>query len=73
MNFLPKKNLNMIFACRSVERTKEKFVLHLFNHVIVSFDLWMSRRNVDTFISIVNDKCVPCYIHVEFVETTNTF
>ncbi len=63
----------MIFKCRSVERTKEKFVSPSLESINWIFDLWMLKRNVDIFIFIVNDKFVPCYITVEFLETTNTF
>lgn len=43
---------------------------------LISFDLWMLRAKVDTFVLIVhflNDKWEPCHIRIGFFETKNTF
>jgi len=41
----------------------------------ISFDLWTSRGNIDTFVLIVhflNDKWEPCHVIVKFFETVDT-
>ncbi len=62
----------MIFFVGLSKGLKKSLYLHLLNNVIVSFNLWMLRRNVDIFVFIANDECEPCYITIEFFETTNT-
>jgi hypothetical protein len=58
--------------------TKEKFILSTFkpcHSCIISFDLWMSRAKVDTFVMIVHflsDKWEPYHIAVDFFEIVNT-
>lgn len=61
------------FSRQYCKGLKKILYLHLLDHVILSYDLWMLRINVDTFIFIVNDKCEPCYIIVEFLEITTHF
>jgi hypothetical protein len=60
--------------------TKERFVFQAFqqscNTCTVSFDLWMSRGGIATFVLIVhllNDKWEPCYVIVEFFEIADRF
>ncbi len=61
-----------------VETTKERFVsptLDSYNTCTISFDLWMSRRGVDTFVFIVhflNGKWEPCHVTIEVFEIANT-
>jgi len=41
----------------------------------MSFDLWMSRVKMDTFVLIVHflkDKWEPCHVTIGFFETTKT-
>ncbi len=45
------------------------------NSCIVSFELWMFRTRLNTFVSIVhflNDNWEPCYVTIGFFETTKT-
>jgi hypothetical protein len=59
--------------------TKERFVsssLVSCNTCIVSFDLWVSKGGVDTFVLIMhllNDKWEPCHVTIEVLKITNTF
>jgi hypothetical protein len=59
--------------------TKERFVspsLVSYNICIVSFDLWMSKGGVDTFVLIMhllNDKWEPCHVITGFFKTAKTF
>ncbi len=44
--------------------------LESYNTYMVSFDLWMSRLEVDTFVFIVhflNDKWEPCHVTIGFL------
>ncbi len=58
--------------------TKERFAsptIDSYNICITSFDLWMSRGSVDTFVFIVhflNDKWEPCHVTIEFFEIVDT-
>ncbi len=61
------------------KQTKEMFIsptLHSCNTCIVSFDLWMSRGGVYTFVFIMhflNDNWwEPCHVIVGFFEIANT-
>jgi hypothetical protein len=61
-----------------VEKAKDKYIsiFECWNSCNMSFDLWMSRVGVDTFIFIVhflNDKWEPCHVTIDFLETTNHF
>jgi len=55
-----------------IEKTKEKYIyltLESCNTCMISFDLWMSRAIVDTFVLIVhflNDKWEPCHVTIGF-------
>jgi hypothetical protein len=61
-----------------VERTKGRFILSTFkscHSCTISFDLWISKVRVDTFVMIMyflNDKWEFCHIIVGFFETINT-
>jgi hypothetical protein len=61
------------------KKKKEKYIflaLELYNTCMVSFDLWMSRAEVDTFVFIVhflNDKWEPCHVTIGFFEIVKTF
>ncbi len=63
---------------RVAKKTKENFVSPSFascNTCIMSFDLWMSRGGIDTFVLIVhflNNKWEPCHVIVGFFETIET-
>jgi hypothetical protein len=60
-----------------VEITKDKYVSSSFesyHSCIISFDLWMSRAGMDTFVMIVHFLSVqlePCHITVGFFEVAN--
>ncbi len=55
------------------KKMKEKYIfstLESCNTCMVSFDLWMSRLGVDTFVFIVhflNDKWEPCHVTIGFL------
>jgi hypothetical protein len=55
---------------------KERFVFRTFESCnIISFDYWMSRGGVNTFVlimHILNDKWEPCYITLNFFEIVDT-
>jgi len=59
--------------------TKEIFVflaLQLCNTCTISFDLWMSRGSINTFVLIghfLNDKWESCHVIVRLFETIDTF
>jgi hypothetical protein len=61
------------------KKTKEKYISLAFescNTCIVSFDLWMFRAGVNTFILIVhflNDKWEPCHVTISFFEIVEIF
>jgi hypothetical protein len=63
---------------RMVELTKNKYVfwsLESCHSCIVSFDVWMSKAKVDTFVMIVhfvNAQWEPCHITVGFFEIVDT-
>ncbi len=63
---------------RVVEHIKGRFILSTFkscHSCTISFDLWMSKVRVDTFVMIMhflNDKWEPCHIIVGFFEIVNT-
>jgi hypothetical protein len=63
----------------STEKMKENYIsstLESYNTCMVSFDLWMFRMGVDTFILIVhflNDKWEPCHVTIGFFEIVETF
>jgi hypothetical protein len=63
---------------RIVKRMKERFVSWSFescNTCTISFDHWMLRGGVNTFVLIMyflNDKWEPCYIIERFFEIVNT-
>ncbi len=62
-----------------IEKTKEKYIsltLESCNTCMISFDLWMSRARVDTFVLIVhflNDKWEPCHVTIGSFEIVETF
>jgi hypothetical protein len=60
---------------RMAKKTKEKKkTLKSCNSCTMSFDLWMLRARMDTFVFIVhflNDKWEPCDTTIDFFETTN--
>jgi hypothetical protein len=64
---------------RLTKKTKEKFIfeaLESSNTCIVNFDLWMSKRGVETFVLIVHflsHNWKPSHIKIGLFETTNTF
>ncbi len=64
---------------RVAERTKESFILSTVkscHFCIVSFDLWMSKAEMDTFVMIMhfqNNKWEPYHITVSFFETIDIF
>jgi hypothetical protein len=57
-----------------IEKMKEKYLssaLDSCNTCMVSFDLWMFRARVDTFVFIVHfldDKWEPCHVTIGFFE-----
>jgi hypothetical protein len=59
------------------KKTKEKYIvksLESCNSCTLSFDLWMSRARVNTFVLNVhffNDKW-PCHVTINLFETTKT-
>ncbi len=60
------------------KKTKEKDIsstLESWNTCMVSFDLWMSRAGVDTFVLIMhflNDKWEPCHVTIGSFEKGET-
>ncbi len=62
-----------------IEKTKEKYIyltLESCNTCMISFDLWMSRAIVDTFVLIVhflNDKWEACHVTIGFFEIVEIF
>ncbi|KAJ7538060.1 hypothetical protein O6H91_11G033100 [Diphasiastrum complanatum] len=61
-----------------VAKTLERYVLPLLASCVTataSFDLWMSRGEIDTFalvINFLNDSWVPCHVTVGLFETPDT-
>ncbi len=61
------------------KKTKEKYIDSTFescNTCTISFDLWMSRMGVGTFVLIVhflNDKWEPCHVTNGFLKIVETF
>jgi hypothetical protein len=61
------------------KKTKEKYTMKSVescNSCTVSFDLWMSRAGMDTFVlnvHFLNDKWEPCRVKIYLFETTKTF
>ncbi len=59
---------------KMVKLTKDKYVFSSFqscHFCTISFDLWMSRVKLDTFVMIVhflNDQWEPCHITIGFFE-----
>ncbi len=57
---------------------KEMYIFSTFascNYCIMSFDLWMSRVKMDTFVlnvHFLNDKWEPCHVTIGYSETTKT-
>ncbi len=78
LTFPSRQKLKHDILPRIAKRTKERFVsptLHSYNTCTVSFNLWMSRGGVDTFVLIVhflNDKWEPCHVTIGFFYITNT-
>jgi hypothetical protein len=78
LSFPSKQKLRHDILLRIAERTKERFVsptLDSCNTYIVSFDLWMSRGGVDTFVLIVhflNDKWEFYHVTIGFFEIVDT-
>jgi hypothetical protein len=68
LNFPSRQVLVNEILLKITKKTKKKYifsVLESCNISIVSFDLWMSRAKVDTFVLIVhflNDKWEPCHV-----------
>jgi hypothetical protein len=64
---------------RMPKKTKEKYIMKSIescNSCIVSFDLWMFRTRIDTFVlnvHFLNDKWEPCRVTNNLFETTKTF
>ncbi len=61
-----------------VEKAKDKYIsiFEFWNSCNMSFDLWMSKAKMDTFVFIVHfltDKWVPCHVTIDFFETTKNF
>jgi hypothetical protein len=61
------------------KNTKEKYIVSILescNTCTISFDLWMSKVGVDTFVFIVhflNDKWELCHVTIDFFEIVETF
>jgi hypothetical protein len=61
-----------------VEKAKDKYIsiFESWNSCNMSFDLWMFKVGMDTFVFIVhflNDKWEPCNVTIGFFETTKNF
>jgi hypothetical protein len=78
LTFPFRQKLRHYILPRIAKRTKERFIfptLHSCNTFTVSFNLWMSRGGVDTFVLIVhflNDKWEPCHVTIGFFNIMNT-
>jgi hypothetical protein len=64
---------------RVAKRTKERYILSTFkscHSCTLSFDLWMSKTGMDTFVMIVhflNEKWEPCHITIHFFDIIDPF
>ncbi len=78
LNFPSKEKFRNELLFMITEQTKERLVsptLQSCSTCTVSFDLWISKENINTFILIVhflNDKWELCRVIVRFFETINT-
>jgi len=77
-NFPSKQVLKEGLLPKVAKKTKENFVSPSFalcSICIMSFDLWMSTRGIDTFVLIVhflNNKWEPCHVIMGFLKTMET-
>ncbi len=78
VDFPSQKSMLRKHILLSLLKIMEEYVLPtLVTYVIVSvtFDLWMSKSNFDTFAVVVNfgNNLVPQHITIHLFETLNTF